>query len=494
MSCSKSYLDAIKGCCPDNKPNQNSNADIYVTNGVYDRDMGILNLMLSNGTVVKVPFKETQSDWSETNVNSSSFIKNKPDLCCDDSGVKTISVNNGTKMSPDSNGNINIQVTGSGQNGNTSQYTLSPLTTDGKFSLLKDGAIVSTITLPISSNNGTFDFTKLGVDVFPYNGTLPNTTKDITALGFGDNTGNFKVGLQTELTYNGLVIPNTREWVGFGEFVDGNTIGQHNVSGKLIAKPLKGYAMYRDNGTYNWIVPDNVYRIKVTAIGGGGGGDISCGPMLGYFAVFDGGRAGTMSTKTIDVTPGQSFNLTVGAGGSVTIPSTFQFGDYVASNGGDTSFGTNLVVAQGGSNVQVVSNSSGLGKSVKSKSPINTNNVGDFYAFGSEGFGTLSQDRGGSSRGGLSQVYGRFNECQMIFSTVPGGSIGASAGLELTPQGAGIIAPLGVIRYLGETGTGFGSGMASMSIPNSTFYSQIGAMTNNTFKFAAGDGAVIIEW
>jgi hypothetical protein len=433
-------------------------------------------------------------DWDTLSIDDIYGLRDELKKNC----VKSVSVNGGQKILPDTNGNVNIQVSNSG--GNSSilpEYRFSQIT-NNQVNLLKDGLPVSNFTFPISigsGNTGNFDINKLGIDMFPYNGAIPNTTKDITALTLGDNSGNFKVGIQGQLTYDGNPIATAKEWVGFGEIIDGVTIRPHLVSGKLTSSPLKGYAMYRDAGSYDWIVPSNVYRIKVTAVGGGGGADISCGPMLGYFATFDGGRAGTMSTRILDVTPGQSFNLKVGAGGSVTIPTTFQFGDYIASNGVDTSFGGNLVVAQGGSNVEVVQYDSGLGKSVRSKAPINTNNIGDFYAFGSEGLGTLSQDRGGSSRGGLSQVYGRSNECQMIFTTISGGSLGGgSSALQLTPQGASIATPAGVIRYLSETGTGFGAGMASMSIPNSTFYTQIGAMTGNTFKFSAGDGAIIIEW
>ena len=102
------------------------------------------------------------------------------------------------------------------------------------------------------------------------------------------------------------------------------------------------------SGTFNFVVPDNLFEISALAIGGGGGGggwgnngDESAG----------GGGGGALSYATFAVTPGETLTVNVGAAGS---------GGGGGSNGGagGTSSvqraGTNLVAAGGGGGGQSV--------------------------------------------------------------------------------------------------------------------------------------------
>lgn len=64
-------------------------------------------------------------------------------------------------------------------------------------------------------------------------------------------------------------------------------------------------------GTYTWVVPDGVTRLKTRVWGGGGGG----GGANGTSAGGSGGGGGGYSEGVFPVTPGQTITLVVGAGG-----------------------------------------------------------------------------------------------------------------------------------------------------------------------------------
>lgn len=86
--------------------------------------------------------------------------------------------------------------------------------------------------------------------------------------------------------------------------------------------PYKAEEMYINPGTYTWVCPADITKIKLKVYGGGAGGALG------------GGGAGGVATAFYAVTPGQSYTYTVGAGGAL------------GANGLASSFGT--VVANGG--------------------------------------------------------------------------------------------------------------------------------------------------
>lgn len=96
-----------------------------------------------------------------------------------------------------------------------------------------------------------------------------------------------------------------------------------------------------------FVVPANVYRLCVTLAGAGGGG---AGAIIGAPYVPGGGGAGQVRYREfLDVVPGQSIPVTIGAGGQGGTGSA-SAGSYANSNGmpgGASSFGT-LLTATGG--------------------------------------------------------------------------------------------------------------------------------------------------
>ena len=96
-----------------------------------------------------------------------------------------------------------------------------------------------------------------------------------------------------------------------------------------------------------WIVPPNVYLFRVTLIGGGGGGGCSYNDGMGVFYPGAGGGSGGYLVAIISATPGDGYDLVIGAGGSA---GTAGPGTSDGGNGGDTSItiGTYYLTAFGG--------------------------------------------------------------------------------------------------------------------------------------------------
>lgn len=88
--------------------------------------------------------------------------------------------------------------------------------------------------------------------------------------------------------------------------------------------------------TQTWTVPDGVTSVNVFLFGGGGGSGSNAHSEGEERARGGGGGGGYMAKSTFTVTPKQSINVTIGAGGAV------------GQAGGTTSFGS-LLSAQGGS-------------------------------------------------------------------------------------------------------------------------------------------------
>ncbi len=147
----------------------------------------------------------------------------------------------------------------------------------------------------------------------------------------------------------------------------GDTVGGDN---NLVKAPM-GSVTYNTPGTYTWICPPGVTSVTVECWGGGGG----CGTTGSNAGGGAGG--GAYARRILTVTPGNSYNVVVGEGGGI------------ASNGGNSDFGTGpLVRGAGGTRG---SDSPGAGGTI-------ANSIGDVrYAGGSGG---TRYDAGNAGGGG----------------------------------------------------------------------------------------------
>lgn len=79
-------------------------------------------------------------------------------------------------------------------------------------------------------------------------------------------------------------------------------------------------AIFSSPGTYYWTVPTGVYSVCIVCVGGGGGG-AKGGPLYGQFSYNGevapgGGGGGLIWANNIGVTPGATYEVVVGAGGT----------------------------------------------------------------------------------------------------------------------------------------------------------------------------------
>lgn len=217
----------------------------------------------------------------------------------------------------------------------------------------------------------------------------------------------------------------------------GQSLASGYYSGGTVAAPTAGTQTWTTNGTYSFTVPSGVSRMLVAVYGAGGGGN-SNGPS---------GAGGGCETGFINVSPGESLSIIVGAGGVYGNP---------GSDGGTSSIsneGTILASAAGGE--------------------------------GASSSGTATGGVGGGHSGLYSYTGG---------SGDPDGSTGAGgcAG----PGGNGS-APNGSVGGAGGPGYGFfpvgGAGGTSDSTSNSTLGGGgCGTLTSNNGN--GGDGGVYLQW
>ncbi len=123
----------------------------------------------------------------------------------------------------------------------------------------------------------------------------------------------------------------------------------------LLALLLLGsVAIYSQPVTFTsnttWQVPAGVSEITVEAWGGGGAGGYTSGSFGTNVA--GGGGGGAFASSLLSVNPGDIYTITIGNGGS---------GSSGASPGGNTIFGSNLVVAAGGAGLNNNANTGGQG-------------------------------------------------------------------------------------------------------------------------------------
>lgn len=215
--------------------------------------------------------------------------------------------------------------------------------------------------------------------------------------------------------------------------------------------------VYTSSGTFK--VPVGVTKISVQCWGGGGAG----GGVTGKSAAGGGGAGGAYAIKTLTVTPGQQFTVTVGGTKTGTTNGTAS-----ANKGNPSWFGTQLTVfAEGGNggNRASTNNINGTGGQGSS-----TASVGDTVRQGGDGASGNRLNYGGAG-GGVAGPTGD-----------GGNASGATGGIGNSSNGNGGNGPYN--DAIGNPGQVYGGGGS-------------GAKENNNTDRRGGDGAsgrVIIKW
>lgn len=223
------------------------------------------------------------------------------------------------------------------------------------------------------------------------------------------NNSTFVTGSVEPTSNVGPWLKNCEEW-----FVYNDSTGRYRPETVGV---FKNFSYYTSNSAF--VVPDNIYKIKVHAWGGGGGGGDMVSSISG-----GGGGAGGFGLKIFDVTPGQVVPVTVGAGGTNGTP---------GNSGGNTTVLTLIVNGGAGGGVYAGAGSQfsngGLGGTVAGA---------DFSVSGGTGsasYGTstttMAAGEGGSSPQGGSGGVNRNGGGTALNGVTPGG--GGVGGNSTTP-------------------------------------------------------------
>jgi hypothetical protein len=239
-------------------------------------------------------------------------------------------------------------------------------------------------------------------------------------------------------------------------------------------------------GAHTWTCPDSVTLISVVCIGGGGAGGVAGG---------GGGGGGALTyANNVSVTPGETYNIYVGAGGDRTSPyggglyvdpgpnstggtSWFNNSSYLYANGGTGGQGTPYsyrIYGGGGGAGGYAGNGGNGGNALTNPSVPNT-----YYAGGGGSGGGSCPGRvtysGGSGGIGNDTIIGNtptWGPSSFTYGTGSGG--GGSAGFGTGGYGGG-----GVSVY-GQSGVDYG-GTATRAAPG-------GGLGNGTFVANGGSG------
>lgn len=117
--------------------------------------------------------------------------------------------------------------------------------------------------------------------------------------------------------------------------------GKVKLNKELIEANIGGVKIFDTAGSFSFVVPPHVTRIKVTAAGGGGGGGYNTGAGGG-----GGGGGSCIYKRPFTVTPGETISITIGAGG-VAAGTSGSGSSNVGLAGGTTVIG-NLISLPGG--------------------------------------------------------------------------------------------------------------------------------------------------
>ncbi|MDE2038341.1 MAG: hypothetical protein KGI69_03950 [Patescibacteria group bacterium] len=207
------------------------------------------------------------------------------------------------------------------------------------------------------------------------------------------------------------------------------TVGWQTLSSVASTSPIpNAIVVFDSSGT--WTAPAGVTRIDVKAWGGGGmGGSEDCSMGTGGVTTCNaasGGGAGGFAESIVQVTPGTTYNVTVGAGASASNPTA-----------GNSSFGANTVVANGGGNALNGGNTGyntiygypGSGGS-GSGTLVMQGGIGSFGNGSSGSAPTIAFDGHGGTApfGGRGGVHLNSNGADIADGQVPGGAGGGNRG------------------------------------------------------------------
>jgi autotransporter-associated beta strand protein len=249
-------------------------------------------------------------------------------------------------------------------------------------------------------------------------------------------------------------------------------------------------ASFGTPGTYNWVVPANVSAVTVECRGGGGsGGSVNSQEGSSQNIRGGGGAGGNFAKRVnIPVSSGQTYLVTVGAGGAPSITGFVHNESLSSQTGGSSSFTTaDLATTHalatggvGGKNGLRIGAATGAASNAGATTAISSGSVGDAIFTGGNGSGAGFPYTGSGGGGAGSLENGNAAD-----NSATGGGLGGDAG---GGRGANGVDGLNASTGNGTDGTAHGGGGsgAGRNTAHSIFVNGPGG--------AGGAGSVLLTW
>jgi hypothetical protein len=342
---------------------------------------------------------------------------------------------------------------------------------------------------------------------------LENVPADVSIQYFSDSTVTWTVlstNLPGTLAFNtstakitgnpGVISTNTAEYTISLQMTDQeNQSVQQTFTLPVYKVGSVGQASWTSAGTYTWVCPTNVSSISIVAIGGGGSGGGTGG----------GGGGGLGWKNNLPVTPGQSYTVVVGVGGTGASSggnSYFQSLQTVAGyggQGGGTTRAGGAFTGDGGGN----GGNGGAGAGAGGGGAGGYAGNGGYGGAGNYVNNTVTQSGGNGSGGSAGGGGGAYNTYGNGNGQNAGGGGGGTGINGQGANGAGAVmvydSQWGGVGYGGTGGSGGtagGSGSGNFywldQDPGGAggAYGGGGGMPDNSIVSNAGGGAVRIIW
>ena len=348
-----------------------------------------------------------------------------------------------------------------------------------KTGTLEVQSILSFSAAPYSSTQITFTWKNpakgpfSGVIIVGKTGSYPTSISDGKRWYKGSGNNSAPSG-SSSATVSGFTGGTTYYFRAFSYSIKDGDEWIHKTSYTATAATTKGMQVFTESGVFT--VPASVRSIDIFCVGGGGAGGDDYRDTDSAGTGGGGGGGYTATKKAYSVTPGQTFAVTIGAGGTVVTGNT-------GNTGGTTSFGSVLSAegGKGGEENRSGSADGGAGGSGGGGAA----GTGSYAVYGkggsdgSDGYGTAKIGTGfygGTGQGTTTRAFGEAD------GTLYAGGGGAYNGSSAGGAGAGGDGGGGKGRVAGTANTGGGGG-------------GNGEYTNNKGSAGAGgSGICIVRW
>ncbi len=293
------------------------------------------------------------------------------------------------------------------------------------------------------------------------------------------------VGSSTSLSISGLTPVSTYYYRVRSVNACGTSASSDVISVNTTA--VSAYE-FTEVGTTTWTAPNGLTQVEVLVVAGGGGGGFSRGG--------GGGGGGVIYQAAYPVTGGQTYSITVGAGGNGAVDTNGGLGELPGGNGGNSVFATITALGGGGAGSNAappgISGGSGGGGGGNGHGPGGSGSPGQGFNGGNGQDGSASAGGGGGGAGGNggggSAGNSGGNGGPGAFYSISGSSLAYGGG-----GGGGI-------ENSGEGGTG-GSGVGGNGSRTSAGFNGMtnrggggGGGGNSLNGGAGGSGIVILRY